>query len=540
MRFVVATAVVISLAATPQQRGAVTSVTAEADSTPNTFLFTVQGTRPCGAVNLDTGDGSSVTHAVLIPTTISYQYKRTGTFTVRASGQGNCDGLATTTVNVPANWPQGRGGSQRGAVTSVTAQPDPNPGLILFTVQGTRPCGAVNLDTGDGSSITHAVLIPTTIWYEYKRNGDFTVRARGEGNCDGLATTTVRVTTARPQPDAPPPSRGNPPATPTPTTPPPGRGRAAEPPPARGAQPRTAEPQFAMRFVEMDRNRDGVITRNEWMGSNQSFDTHDWNGDGRLAGDEVRVGATPPNRQGRWADQFNEWTEGRFRQLDVNRDNRLSRAEWRFNVEDFLRLDRNRDNVLSLNEFLVGDIDEDRGDRFDDLDVNRNNRIERAEWHGSLDTFRWLDRNGDGVLSRMEASGSDQSSGYPSDRGRSGNTGRTITVAVSSQLAWTDTGITLQAGDRIQIRATGQIQFSGNGRDVAEPDGARGRASTAAAPLPNIEIGALIGRIGNSAPFLIGSDSGDLRAPRDGRLYLGVNDDILRDNRGEFRVTIIR
>jgi hypothetical protein len=42
-------------------------------------------------------------------------------------------------------------------------------------------------------------LIPTTIWYEYKRTGQFTVRASGQGNCDGQATTTVRVTAVRPQ-----------------------------------------------------------------------------------------------------------------------------------------------------------------------------------------------------------------------------------------------------------------------------------------------------------------------------------------------------
>ena len=41
----------------------------------------------------------------------------------------------------------------------------------------------------------------------------------------------------------------------------------------------------------MDRNRDGVVTRAEWRGSAQSFRNHDWNGDGRLSGDEIRPGA---------------------------------------------------------------------------------------------------------------------------------------------------------------------------------------------------------------------------------------------------------
>jgi hypothetical protein len=115
MRLAVAAAMIFSLAAAPQQRGAVTSVTAEQDpANGGVFLITVNGTRPCGAVNLDTGDGSSITHACLIPATISHEYTRTGQFTVRATGQGNCDGAATTTVRVTSLGPQ-RTGSQRGA-----------------------------------------------------------------------------------------------------------------------------------------------------------------------------------------------------------------------------------------------------------------------------------------------------------------------------------------------------------------------------------------------------------------------------------------
>jgi hypothetical protein len=49
---------------------------------------------------------------------------------------------------------------------------------------------------------------------------------------------------------------------------------------------------------------------------------------------------------------------------------------------------------------------------------------------------------------------------------------------------------------------------------------------------------ALIGRIGDDAPFLIGSDTGAIRVRGAGPLFLGVNDDAFDDNSGSFRVTI--
>jgi hypothetical protein len=51
-------------------------------------------------------------------------------------------------------------------------------------------------------------------------------------------------------------------------------------------------------------------------------------------------------------------------------------------------------------------------------------------------------------------------------------------------------------------------------------------------------LGGLIGRVGNSAPFRIGSSSAPIRMPAAGRLFLGVNDDHHADNSGTFNVAV--
>ena len=53
----------------------------------------------------------------------------------------------------------------------------------------------------------------------------------------------------------------------------------------------------------------------------------------------------------------------------------------------------------------------------------------------------------------------------------------------------------------------------------------------------NRNAAALIGRIGNDL-FFIGDETGPMRMRSSGRLYLGVNDDVLTDNSGNFRVVV--
>jgi hypothetical protein len=160
--------------------------------------------------------------------------------------------LTTAILTVPL------AAQQRGVVTGVTVPKTPaQAGVpVEITVTGTNPCGAVRVDPGDGTErITHPITqVPTAVRHVYQKAGRFEVRAEGMGNCDGVAATRIEVSPAPP----PPPSATPPPAAPTPGV------RA------------------------MDTDRDGVVTRAEWRGSDETFRRHDTNDDGVLSGAEVR------------------------------------------------------------------------------------------------------------------------------------------------------------------------------------------------------------------------------------------------------------
>ena len=106
---------------------------------------------------------------------------------------------------------------------------------------------------------------------------------------------------------------------------------------------------------------------------------------------------------------------------------------------------------------------------------------------------------------------------------------------------WSDTGIGVQPGMRIQITATGAVDIGG-GRWV-EASGVA-EAQDPRLPLPNAGRGALIAKLafrngGESGVVFVGArNTLTVDAGEYGRLLLGINDDRTDDNRGEFVVRL--
>lgn len=230
------------------------------------------------------------------------------------------------------------------------------------------------------------------------------------------------------------------------------------------------------RYSEMDADRDRVITRAEWTGTRQAFTAADVNRDGVLSGDEVRLDATTGQAVG---------TSGTSASRRV----------------EFQTFDRNRDGIVN-----------------------------RAEFTGSRAEFNAFDTDRDGVISAREYTGEEPQARRP--RG-----GAPSIVDVDSRSGWVSTGLTVTQGQIVLFETSGTVQLSGDAADTAGAAGSfLGRRATGSY-LPSELAGALVGRIGSSAPFGVG-DLSQITAPASGELFLSVNDDQRRDNSGRFRVRV--
>ena len=102
--------------------------------------------------------------------------------------------------------------------------------------------------------------------------------------------------------------------------------------------------------------------------------------------------------------------------------------------------------------------------------------------------------------------------------------------------AWTDTGLKVTAGERINITASGQI-MAGPGQPCG-PDGIAQATLDIFSLIGGGHVAALIGLVaGSSTPFLVGASYNGV-APASGQLYLGINDVGVDNNSGQFSASV--
>jgi hypothetical protein len=109
-------------------------------------------------------------------------------------------------------------------------------------------------------------------------------------------------------------------------------------------------------------------------------------------------------------------------------------------------------------------------------------------------------------------------------------------ITIPSQQQWTPTGVTVRRGEWVSFNASGEIHIGSEGNPAIGVNGLPGVIAPGA-PVANGASGALIGRVGNGAPFVIGNQS-RVQMPSAGQLFLGVNDGNLPDNTGSFQVQV--
>jgi hypothetical protein len=143
---------------------------------------------------------------------------------------------------------------------------------------------------------------------------------------------------------------------------------------------------------------------------------------------------------------------------------------------------------------------------------------------------------------------------FPQDQAVEALPGRMVVVPADS--GWVDTGIDVLAGETLVFQASGEINLQrGNPEAVCGPAGLD--LVIGGQPVPDANIGALIGKVVQPVARRTDEDSGMevrdeifvlflvgpenyMTVPIKGRLFLGVNENVLKDNGGAFSVVVFR
>ncbi|MGZ5454717.1 MAG: hypothetical protein ACXWHJ_10860 [Candidatus Aminicenantales bacterium] len=130
------------------------------------------------------------------------------------------------------------------------------------------------------------------------------------------------------------------------------------------------------------------------------------------------------------------------------------------------------------------------------------------------------------------------------------------TIVVAADAGWVDTAIDVGPGEELHISASGEINLQkGNPEAVCGPAGLD--LVTVDQPVPNVNLGALIGKVVQPVARRVDEDSGieirdeifvlfpvgpetTVTVPFKGRLYLGINENVLKDNGGMYSAVVVR
>jgi hypothetical protein len=113
----------------------------------------------------------------------------------------------------------------------------------------------------------------------------------------------------------------------------------------------------------------------------------------------------------------------------------------------------------------------------------------------------------------------------------------TTTVRVEARQVWTDTGVQVRAGDVLIIAVPSGSRWSPWPGDEFDANGSGGDPLCRCNVLAGVSHAALIGRIGENDPFLVG-DRFRRSMGEAGPLYLGINDVDVYDNSGTLDVVV--
>jgi hypothetical protein len=191
----------LSLACSPGAAlaGTVTGVVASAPSVAvgTGFTVTVSGTNPCGAAHINYGDGTAITYAITgLPVTQPHTYDKPGTYAIVARGMGNCDGEATTRIQVTGQAAPPPAPPPSAEVSAIRFTP--RPGVVrqpvTLEIAGHGTC-AMTVSFGDGNQQDANGALPLRLAHTYAVAQTYTVVVAPVAPCTGKFTERLQVAT---------------------------------------------------------------------------------------------------------------------------------------------------------------------------------------------------------------------------------------------------------------------------------------------------------------------------------------------------------